>query len=99
MRRRILRTLLTAFHGALTRDWCHASRIRIWNSRERNREMSQRHMPYLFAAAALAAGAGVGAGSYAAFGGNGGDTTTNVQTPSAKSSPTAATRELAVNRV
>src|ERR671935_465385 len=99
MRRRILRTLLTAFHGALTPDWCHAGRTRIRNSRERNREMSQKHMPYLFAAAALAAGAGVGAGSYAAFGGNGGDTTTIVQAPSAKGSPTAATKTLSVNGV
>src|ERR687888_457168 len=99
MRRRILRTLLTAFHGALTRDWCHASRIRIWNSRERNREMSQRHMPYLFAAAALAAGAGVGAGSYAAFGSNSGNTTTIVQPASASGSPTAATKTLSVNGV
>src|ERR671930_834959 len=99
MRRRILRTLLTAFHGALTRDWCHASRIRIWNSRERNREMSQRHMPYLFAAAALAAGAGVGAGSYAAFGSNSGNATTIVQPASASGSPTAATKTLSVNGV
>ena len=61
--------------------------------------MSQRHMPYLFAAAALAAGAGVGAGSYAAFGSNGGNTTTIVQPASASGSPTAATKTLSVNGV
>ena len=61
--------------------------------------MSQRHMPYLFAAAALAAGAGVGAGSYAAFGSNSGNTTTIVQPASASGSPTAATKTLSVNGV
>jgi putative serine protease PepD len=61
--------------------------------------MAQKHMPYLFAAAALAAGAGVGAGSYAAFGSGGSKTTTVVEASSANASPTAATKVMSVNGV
>jgi len=61
--------------------------------------MLHKRTPYLIAAAALVAGAGAGAGSYAAFGSNGGNTTTIVQQASAKGSPAAATKTMSVNGV
>ena len=60
--------------------------------------MPTNRTPYLLAAVALAAGAGVGAGSYAAFGSNGGETTTVVQ-PAAQGAPAAETKTLSVNGV
>jgi putative serine protease PepD len=61
--------------------------------------MHRKRTPYLLAASALLIGAGAGVGSYAAFGGNGGKTTTIVQQAAAQGSPTANTKTLSVNGV
>src|SRR5881398_463741 len=61
--------------------------------------MQHKRTPYLLAASALLIGAGAGAGSYAAFGGNGGKTTTIVQQAAAQGSPTANTKTMSVNGV
>ena len=61
--------------------------------------MQHKRTPYLLAASALLIGAGAGVGSYAAFGGNGGKTTTIVQQAAAHGSPTANTKALSVNGV
>ena len=49
--------------------------------------MLHKRTPYVLAAAALAVGAGAGAGSYAAFGGQNGNTTTVVRDAAATGSP------------
>jgi putative serine protease PepD len=69
------------------------------NQPERTQAMLKKRTPYLLAASALAVGAGAGAGSYAAFGGDSGNTTTVVQEAAAKGSPAAATRTMSVNGV
>jgi putative serine protease PepD len=61
--------------------------------------MQHKRTPYLLAASALLIGAGAGVGSYAAFGGNGGKTTTVVQQAAAQGSPTANTKTMSVNGV
>src|SRR5213080_2325613 len=61
--------------------------------------MQHKRTPYLLAASALLIGAGAGVGSYAAFGGNGGKTTTIVQQAAAQGSPTANTKTMSVNGV
>jgi putative serine protease PepD len=61
--------------------------------------MQHKRTPYLLAASALMIGAGAGVGSYAAFGGNGGKTTTIVQQAAAQGSPTANTKSMSVNGV
>src|SRR5437773_3140335 len=61
--------------------------------------MQHKRTPYLLAASALLIGAGAGVGGYAAFGGNGGKTTTIVQQAAAQGSPTANTKPMSVNGV
>ena len=61
--------------------------------------MQHKRTPYLLAASALLIGAGAGVGSYAAFGGNGGKTTTVVEQAAAQGSPTADTKTMSVNGV
>ena len=61
--------------------------------------MQHKRTPYLLAASALLIGAGAGVGGYAAFGGNGGKTTTIVQQAAAQGSPTANTKTMSVNGV
>jgi len=61
--------------------------------------MQHKRTPYLLAASALLIGAGAGVGSYAALGGNGGNTTTIVQPAAAQASPTANTKTMSVNGV